>query len=182
VKFREAEIPDVFLVEPEPHADERGFFARMICPDEYAAVGIRFKPVQVNLSRNPVLHTLRGMHFQDAPYAEAKVVHVTRGSIYDVVVDLRHARPTFGRWAAFELDAEGARSLYVPEGFAHGFLTLQPNTDVFYHISRVFVPGQARGYRWNDPVLSITWPAQPKCVAPADEAWPNFPKAVSGSL
>lgn len=174
MKFREAEIPRIFLIEPEPHADERGFFARLLCSEEYAAAGIAFRPIQVNLSRNPRRHTLRGMHYQDAPFAEAKVVQVTRGAIYDVVVDIRRNSPTFGRWAAFELDSVGARTLYIPEGCAHGFLTLQQDTDVLYYMSRVYVPGHAKGYRWNDSVLNIAWPARPTCIAPTDETWPDF--------
>lgn len=174
MKFREVEVPGVFLIEPEPHADERGFFARLLCSHEYEAAGIAFRPIQVNLSRNLRRYTLRGIHYQDAPFAEAKVVQVTRGAIYDVVVDLRRNSPAFGRWAAFNLDAVGAQTLYIPEGCAHGFLTLQQDTDVLYYMSRAYVPGHAKGYRWNDPVLNIAWPARPTCISPTDEAWPDF--------
>jgi dTDP-4-dehydrorhamnose 3,5-epimerase len=165
----------VTLIETEPHADERGFFARLYCPDEFAAVGIRFTPVQVNLSRNARRHTLRGMHYQDPPNAEAKLVHVTQGAIHEVVVDLRPVSPTYGRWTAVALDSDSVRAVFVPEGCAHGFLTLEPDTDVLYHIDRTYVPAHAKGYRWNDPVLNIAWPAAPAVVAEADRAWPDFP-------
>lgn len=174
VKFHPADIAGVALVEAEPKTDERGFFARLYCPDEFAAAKIDFKPVQVSLSRNDHLHTLRGMHFQNPPHAEAKLVHVTRGAIYDVVVDLRAGSATFGRWAAFELNAESARAVFIPQGCAHGFLTLTPETDVLYHIDRMQAAGQAKGYRWNDPALNIRWPAKPAVISAADRAWPDF--------
>jgi dTDP-4-dehydrorhamnose 3,5-epimerase len=181
VKFHETDIPGVFLIEPEPHFDERGFFSRVFCPKEYAAAEIAFTPVQVNLSRSLRRYTLRGLHYQDAPHAEGKVVQVTSGAVYDVVVDLRRDSAAFGRWLAFELDAYKAKTLYIPEGCAHGFLTLQPDTDVLYYINRLYVPGHAKGYRWNDPVLNITWPAQPECVAKADEEWPDFSHVASAA-
>jgi dTDP-4-dehydrorhamnose 3,5-epimerase len=174
VKFRRTDIADVVLVEPEPKADERGFFARLYCPDEFAAAKIDFTPLQVSLSRNQHMHTLRGMHFQNPPYAEAKLVHVTRGVAYDVIVDLRKDSATFGRWAAFELSAESARAVFIPQGCAHGFLTLAPETDVLYHIDRLQVGGQGRGYRWNDPAFGIRWPAEPAVISGADRAWPDF--------
>jgi dTDP-4-dehydrorhamnose 3,5-epimerase len=174
VNFQATDIPGVFVVVAEPSRDHRGFFARLYCPDEFAAAGIEFTPVEVNLSRNMRRHTLRGMHYQDHPHAEAKLVHVTRGSVYDVVVDLRRNGPSFGRWAGFELDAEAARALFVPEGCAHGFLTLTSDADVLYHMGRRHIPGLTRGYRWNDPVLDIHWPAEPELVSQADMAWPDF--------
>jgi dTDP-4-dehydrorhamnose 3,5-epimerase len=174
VKFHATDIPGVFIVGAEPNMDERGFFARLYSPDEFASAGIDFAPVQVNLSRNIHRHTLRGMHYQNFPHAEAKLVHVTHGAVYDVVVDLRPESPAFGRWVAFELDADTGRALFVPEGCAHGFLTLAPQTDVLYHMGRMHVAGQARGYRWNDPTLDIRWPAEPAFMSPADRAWPDF--------
>jgi dTDP-4-dehydrorhamnose 3,5-epimerase len=174
VKFHESDIPGVFLIEAEPHSDERGFFARLYSPEEFADAGIVFTPAQVNLSRNTLRHTLRGLHYQDPPYSEAKLVHVTCGSAYDVVVDLRRDNATFGKWTAFSLDATTARAIFVPPGCAHGFLTLEPNTDVLYHMAPMHIPGQARGYRWNDPVLNIRWPAEPKFLSTLDAAWPNF--------
>lgn len=174
VKFLITDIAGVFIIEAEPNTDDRGFFARLYCPDEFAAAKIDFKPVQASLSRNHRLHTLRGMHFQDPPHAEAKLIHVTRGAVYDVVVDLRNDSATFGRWAAFELNGDSLRALFVPQGCAHGFLTLKPETDLLYHIDRVQVPGHAKGYRWNDPTLNINWPATPSVISSADQAWPDF--------
>jgi dTDP-4-dehydrorhamnose 3,5-epimerase len=174
LKFQATDISGVFVVAAEPMTDERGFFARLYCPDEFKAAGIDFASVQLNLSRNTHRHTLRGVHYQDPPHAEAKLVSVTRGAVYDVVVDLRRSSATFGRWVGFELDAESARALFIPEGCAHGFLTLVPQTDVFYHMGRSHVPGRAKGYRWNDPALNIRWPAEPAFVSAADRAWPDF--------
>lgn len=177
MKFRATDIAGVILVEAEPKTDERGFFARLYCPDEFAAAKIDFTPAQVSLSRNHHTHTLRGMHFQNTPHAEAKLVHVTRGTAYDVVVDLRKESATFGRWAAFELSAESARAVFIPQGCAHGFLTLTPETDVLYHIDRMQAAGHARGYRWNDPAFGICWPTEPAVISAADRAWPDFSSA-----
>jgi dTDP-4-dehydrorhamnose 3,5-epimerase len=174
VKFQATDIPGVLIVAVEPTTDERGFFARLYCPNEFAAARIDFKPVQVNLSRNIHRQTLRGLHYQDPPYAEAKLVHVTRGAIYDVVVDLRRESSTFGRWSAFELEAESARAVFIPEGCAHGFQTLAPETDVLYHMEQMHVAGQEKGYRWNDPTLNILWPAEPTFISLADRSWPDF--------
>ena len=174
MKFHPTDLAGVFVIEAEPAADERGFFARLYCPDEFAAAGLKFAPVQVNLSRNLRRHTLRGLHYQDAAHAEAKLVSVTRGAVYDVVIDLRRDSVSFGRWAAFELDAESPRALFIPEGFAHGFLTLKPDTDVLYHMSPKHRPGHAKGYRWNDPTLKIDWPAAPAAISAADLSWPDF--------
>jgi dTDP-4-dehydrorhamnose 3,5-epimerase len=174
VKFQATDIPGVFLIAPEPIADDRGFFARLYCPDEFAAAGIKFTPVQTSVSRNIHRHTLRGLHYQEPPHAEAKLVTVARGALYDVVVDLRRESAAFGRWAAFELDAESMHALFVPEGCAHGFLTLAPHTDVLYQINQLHQPGQARGYRWNDPTLRIKWPVEPASISEADRSWPDF--------
>jgi dTDP-4-dehydrorhamnose 3,5-epimerase len=174
VKFQATDILGVLIVAVEPITDERGFFARLYCPNEFASAGIDFKPVQVNLSRNIHRQTLRGLHYQDPPHAEAKLVHVTRGAIYDVVVDLRRESSTFGRWSAFELEAESARAVFIPEGCAHGFLTLAPETDVLYHLERMHVAGQEKGYRWNDPTLNIRWPAEPAFISLADRSWSDF--------
>jgi dTDP-4-dehydrorhamnose 3,5-epimerase len=175
VKFKETKISGVFAIELEPNADERGFFARLYCPEEFAAAGIDFTPVQTSLSRSTKRHTLRGMHYQDAPHAEAKLIHVTRGTIYEVVVDVRPGSPTYGQWVSLELSEREGRAVYIPEGCAHGFLTLAPDTDVLYQIGRLYEPGHAKGYRWNDPRLRIDWPAAPEIVSAADQAWPDFP-------
>lgn len=172
--FRESTIPGCFLVEPQERRDERGFFARLYCEDEFAAQGLDFKPLQINRSHNPQSHTLRGLHFQDAPFAEAKLVGVGRGSVFDVVVDLRRQSPTFRRWEGFALSAENGRQLFIPEGCAHGFLTLEPETDMIYLMGAKHVPGQAKGYRYDDLAFAIAWPAPPALIGAADLAWPAF--------
>ena len=173
MNIQATDLPGVFQVETKPHGDERGLFARLYCPDEFAAAGIDFAPTQVNLSTNPIQGTLRGMHFQKPPYAEAKLVRVIQGAAWDVVVDLRPG-PTKGKWIAAELTAENLRALYLPEGVAHGYLTRTPDTNILYQMGRSYVPGQADGVRWDDPALAIDWPAQPDVIAEKDQAWPSF--------
>jgi dTDP-4-dehydrorhamnose 3,5-epimerase len=173
VKFTSTEIPGVVEIESEPHHDPRGFFARIYCPEEFASAGIQFISTQINLSRNMQKHTLRGMHWRDAPHAEAKIVRVTSGAIYDVVVDIRPESPGRCRWIARRLDAISGNALFIPEGCAHGFLTLEENTDVLYQMSRPHVAGPSRGLRFDDPGIAITWPAEPKVISEADLAWPS---------
>jgi dTDP-4-dehydrorhamnose 3,5-epimerase len=173
LRFIETEISGVFDVEADAHRDKRGFFARIYCPEEFAAAGIEFQSTQINLSRNLARFTLRGMHWQDPPFAEAKLVRVTSGAAHDVVIDLRAESPTFRRWIARRLDAERANALFIPEGCAHGFLTLELQTDIVYQMSRSFVPGHARGLRWDDPAIGIDWPAEPAVIGAADLAWPS---------
>ena len=158
----------------EPHTDERGMFARIFCPDEFAAAGITFTPGQMNLSRNTAKHTLRGMHYQDPPYAEAKVVRVVAGSVYDVVIDLRRDSPTYQRWTATTLTAAGGEALHIPEGCAHGFLTLEAGTDVLYQMGRMYEPGQARGVRWDDPAFGVALPAAPEVMDAKDRGWADW--------
>lgn len=172
MRFVATELPGVMVIEPQPHVDERGFFARVYCPQQFAAAGIAFSPTQVNLSRNTRLHTLRGLHWQDPPYAEAKLIRVISGRIYEVVVDLRPESPQFRKWISLELDASSARGIFVPEGCAHGFLTLEPGTDVLYQMGRDYVAGHACGARFDDPALAIDWPAAPAVISQADLGWP----------
>jgi dTDP-4-dehydrorhamnose 3,5-epimerase len=173
MRFTPTEIAGVVRVETQPHSDERGLFARMHCPEAFAAAGIPFEPVQTSLSRNPHIHTLRGMHYQPAPYGETKLVRVTRGRAFDVAVDLRPASPTYRRWTAAQLSAENLVALFIPEGVAHGFLTLEPDTDVLYQIAPAYRPGHAAGVRWDDPAFAIAWPAAPALMSPADAAYPD---------
>ena len=173
--FRDTPIPGCFLIEPEERRDGRGFFARLYCEDEFAAQGVDFKPVQINRSHNNARLTLRGLHFQDAPHAEAKLVGVAKGAIFDVAVDLRPDSPAFRRWCGFDLSAANGRQLFIPEGCAHGFLTLEAETDLFYLMGSKYVPGQAKGYRYDDPAFAIAWPAPPATIGAADLAWPAFP-------
>ena len=173
MRFTPTEIAGVVRVEAEPHRDDRGLFARLHCPDEFAAAGIPFAPAQTSVSRNPHVHTLRGLHYQPAPNAETKLVRAVRGRVFDVAVDLRPASPTYRRWTAVELSAENLLALFIPEGVAHGFLTLEPDTDVIYQIAPAFRPGHEAGVRWDDPAFAIQWPAAPALISPRDAAYPD---------
>lgn len=173
MRFTPTDIAGVVRVEADAHRDDRGLFARLQCPEEFAAAGMDFAPVQTSLSRNPHLHTLRGMHYQPAPNAETKLVRVSRGRIFDVAVDLRPDSPTYRRWTAAELSAENLVALFIPEGVAHGFLTLEPDTDVIYQIAPAYRPGHEAGVRWDDPAFAIAWPAAPALISPRDAAYPD---------
>lgn len=174
MRFDPTDIDGVVIVELEPIVDERGFFARAYCPDEFAAAGHAFVPLQVSLSRNVAARTLRGMHYQLAPHGEAKLVRVVRGRIFDVALDLRPDSGSYLRWTAAELSADNGRALLIPQGVAHGFLTLEPDSDVLYQIDRMFAPGHGRGVRWNDPAFSIDWPAPPVAISAADAGYADF--------
>jgi dTDP-4-dehydrorhamnose 3,5-epimerase len=176
MRFTETAIAGVVVVDIEPHGDERGAFARLQCPEEFAAAGHPFSPAQTSLSRNPRLGTLRGMHYQSAPHAETKFVRVVRGRMFDVALDLRPESPTYRRWTSQELSADNARALLIPEGVAHGFLTLEPHTDVLYQISPAFQPGHEAGVRWDDPAFRIAWPAAPALISERDMGYPDYPE------
>ncbi|MGH6911363.1 MAG: dTDP-4-dehydrorhamnose 3,5-epimerase family protein [Phenylobacterium sp.] len=173
MRFSPSGIDGVVVVDIEARTDERGAFARLQCPEEFTAAGHSFTPAQTSLSRNPHALTLRGMHYQPAPHAEVKLVRAVRGRIFDVAVDLRPASPTYRRWTASELSAENGRALLIGEGIAHGFLTLEPDTDVLYQISPSFEPGHEAGVRWDDPAFAIAWPAAPALISPRDAAYPD---------
>ena len=172
--FTQTVLPGVFLVDPERHADERGFFARTYSADEFAAHGLDPRVEQCSMSYNPRTGTLRGMHYQREPHGEVKLVRCTMGAVYDVVVDLRPASPTYCQWVGVELTAENRRMLYVPEGCAHGFLTLVDQTEVFYQISQPHHPTAGAGVRWNDPTFGVAWPSAPRVMADRDAAYPDF--------
>jgi len=172
--FHPAQLSGVFEIDLERHIDERGFFARSWCQKEFESHQLNPRTVQCNISFNPRKGTLRGMHYQAHPYAEAKVVRCTRGSIYDVLVDLRPDSPTFKEWIAVVLTAEKRNMVYVPEGFAHGFLTLEDNTEVFYQMSEFYSAESARGLRWNDPTFQIFWPEEVEVISERDRNYPNF--------
>jgi dTDP-4-dehydrorhamnose 3,5-epimerase len=172
--FSETPLPGVYVVEPERLEDERGFFARTFCRDEFEARGLAAGVAQCSVSFNARRHTLRGMHFQAAPHDEAKLVRCTHGAVYDVVVDLRRRSSTYLRWTAVELTAENRRMLYIPEACAHGFLTLCDATELLYQISTAYEPGASRGVRWNDPAFGIRWPHAPRVISPADRSHPDF--------
>lgn len=175
--FSPTKLADAVLVQLEPRRDERGFFARTFCEREFAAQGLPTRFPQCNLSRNDRKHTLRGMHFQVAPHREAKLVRAVSGAIYDVIVDLRPASPTHLAWEGFELSAERGDALFVPEGFAHGFVTLSDDTDVFYHMSAFYTPEGARGLRHDDPRIGIRWPVTPQVIAARDAEYPDYDPA-----
>ena len=171
-------IPTIFagayLIEPTLISDERGFFARTYCQNEFMSKGLKTDPVQCNISYNKLGGTLRGMHFQRQPDAEAKLVRCTRGSIYDVIIDLRRESQTFAKWATFELTAQNRNALYIPEGFAHGFQTLVDESEVLYQMFSFFAPKSAGGIRWNDPAFQIEWPQKVSIISDKDHSYPDF--------
>ena len=168
MRFTPAPLEGAFVVDIERHEDTRGFFARTFCKQEFAAHGITQRPMQSNVSFNAVRGTLRGMHFQRAPHAEAKLVRCTAGKIFDVIVDLREDSPTQYSWFGIELDSQSRRALYIPEGFAHGFQTLEDSTEVFYEMFNFFKPGYDDGLRWDDPALAIKWPLAVESISDKD--------------
>ena len=174
MRFTALPIQGVFEIEAEPHADPRGAFARLYCPAEFASAGIDFNPVQINLSTNPERGTLRGLHFQDPPFAEAKFVRAVRGRAFDVAVDLRAESPSFRQWTSVVLDSKAMNAIFIPEGCAHGFLTLEDNTDLLYQMGRDHEQGRARGYRYDDPAFGIEWPAGVRVIGEADLGWSRF--------
>jgi dTDP-4-dehydrorhamnose 3,5-epimerase len=172
--WRETELAGAFVVESEPIEDARGWFARIYDESEFAERGLASRFVQSSAAFNTESGTLRGMHYQEEPHTEAKLVRCVRGAVHDVIVDLRPGSPTFKRWAAVELTAAGGRMLYVPEGLAHGYLTLEDETETFYLISAAYAPEAAGGVRWDDPAFGIEWPHEPKVMSEKDRAWPDF--------
>lgn len=172
--FTETFLKGAFIVEPEKREDERGFFARTWCQREFRDYGLNTSLVQCNISFNKRKGTLRGMHFQTPPYEEAKLVRCTMGAIYDVIIDLRPNSDTFKKWFALELSSENRKMLYVPEGFAHGFVTLTDNTEVFYQMSQFYHPEYAAGVRWDDPAFNISWPLDVKVISDKDRSYPDF--------
>ncbi len=174
MRFIPQKIAGVFVVEAQSHRDERGHFTRIYCEREFADAGIAFASPQINVSGNAKRHTLRGMHYQNPPHAEAKFVRAIRGRAFDVVVDLRKGSPTERQWLAVELDVRLQNAIFVPEGCAHGFLTLEDDTDILYQMGRPFVDGAGQGVRWNDPAFAIVWPAQPAVISPRDAGYPDY--------
>jgi len=169
--FSPTTLKDAMLIDIERREDERGYFARTMCREEFRAHGLAADFVQANHSYNRRRGTLRGMHFQRAPHEEIKLVRCVRGAIFDVIIDLRPDSPTYMRWEAFELTAENGRSLYVPSGFAHGFQTLVDHVDVIYQVSHPHTPSAEGGLRYDDPKFGIVWPEQVTVIAPKDLAW-----------
>jgi len=174
MKFLDTGLQDATLIEFEPFADHRGEFMRTFCRKEFEAAGLKADFVQMNASTNAKRGTLRGMHYQNPPHAEVKIVRCVRGAIHDVIIDLRPASPSYLKWAGFDLTADNHRQLYVPEGFAHGFVTLADDTAVSYLVSAFYAPGAEGGLRWNDPAFDIRWPAAPELISQKDASWPDF--------
>lgn len=174
MKFTETELPGAFVIELDRLEDSRGFFARSWCSKEFEEHGLAPVVVQANVSYNARAGTLRGMHYQIAPYEETKLVRCTRGALYDVIVDLRPDSATYKRWIGVELTQTNYRMLYVPAGFAHGFITLEDDTDANYFVSQAYTPGAERGLRWNDPAFGIEWPREVEVISDKDAAWPDY--------
>ena len=176
MRFLSTELPGVFVIEPEPRADDRGLFARTFCREEFAAHGLCTEWVQCSASFNTRAGTLRGMHWQCAPHEEVKLVRCTAGAAFDVVVDLRTDSPTFRKWVAVEITASNRKAVYIPGGCAHGFQTLVDGTELFYQMSAFYVPEAACGARWDDPALGIVWPVcEKRVIAARDLSFPDLP-------
>ncbi|NTU78082.1 MAG: dTDP-4-dehydrorhamnose 3,5-epimerase [Chloroflexales bacterium] len=172
--FAELELKDAYIIDLEKREDNRGFFARTWGQDLFEQHGLVTRVVQANMSFNHTKGTLRGMHFQKNPYAETKLVRCVRGTIYDVIIDLRPDSPTYTRWVGVELSADNRRSVYVPEGFAHGFQTLEDNCEVMYQVSQFYTPSAEGGVRYNDPAFDIQWPLPAGVMSEKDQRWPDF--------
>lgn len=172
MKFLPTPLAGAYVVEIEPREDERGFFARSFCQEEFEKLGLNPCIAQTNVSYNKRRGTLRGMHYQAAPHAEAKLVRCTQGAMWDAIIDLRPDSPSFKRWHAVELSAANRRALYVPEGFAQGFQTLADETEVLYLMSQFYRPDAARGVRWDDPALAIDWPVADPQMSDRDRSLP----------
>jgi dTDP-4-dehydrorhamnose 3,5-epimerase len=177
--FTPTELEAAFILDVEPREDDRGFFARVFCVDELAAHGLATEFVQANAGVSTRAGTLRGMHFQRAPHAEAKLVRCTAGAVYDVAVDLRPGSPTRGRWVGVELTAANHRQLYVPEGFAHGYQTLADDTELVYATTHPYAPEAATGVRFDDPAFGIAWPLPVTSISDADTSWPDYEESAA---
>jgi dTDP-4-dehydrorhamnose 3,5-epimerase len=180
MKFNPTPLKGAYTVEIEKRGDDRGFFARVFCENEFAQAGLIPKFVQVNNSLSAKKGTLRGMHYQLVPKAEVKLVRCIRGALWDAIVDLRPDSPSFGKWFGAELNAENRLMMYVPRGFAHAILTLTDDTEALYMVSDFYGPEQERGVRWNDPKFKIAWPIEPSEISPKDAKWPDFDPAFHG--
>jgi len=180
--FEPLAIEGAFRIEVEPIADERGFFARTFCAETFAERGLEPTFVQRSISYNARRGTLRGLHFQDQPYSETKIVRCTRGSAFDVLVDLRPQSASYRRWQAVELTAENRWMVYIPAGCAHGFQTLADGTELFYEITPAYEPSASRGIAWNDPEFAINWPLKQAILSPTDRSWPLFSRLIKADM
>lgn len=174
MKFHPTPLQGAYLIELEKRGDDRGFFARFFCRNEFGAAGLVTQFVQINNSLSGKTGTLRGLHYQLPPAAEVKVIRCLRGGLFDCIIDIRPGSPTFGKWFGAELNDENRLAMYVPRGFAHGILTLKEDTEAFYLASDFYSPKDERGIRWDDPRFNIAWPIAPQEISPKDSAWPDF--------
>jgi dTDP-4-dehydrorhamnose 3,5-epimerase len=172
--FHETKLKGAYVIEIEKLNDHRGFFARSWCQREFETHNLVSRIKQSNVSYNKIKGTLRGMHYQLSPYEETKLVRCTRGAIYDVIIDLRPASPSYSQWIGVELTGENYKMLYVPENFAHGYQTLEDNSEVTYQVTQFYTPGSERGIRWNDPAFSINWPVEVRVISDKDKSWPDY--------
>jgi dTDP-4-dehydrorhamnose 3,5-epimerase len=177
MKFEHLPIEGLVRVVPDRHEDSRGYFARTFCREAFAEQGLADCSFQCSVSHNIKRATLRGMHFQKAPHGEAKLVRCTQGAIFDVAVDIRPSSPTFGSWHGDVLDTDNGNALFIPRGFAHGFMTLTDAADVLYQIADPFVPNAASGLNWNDSDIGIRWPLKPVVISERDQSWPGLNQA-----
>ncbi|MEW6183467.1 MAG: dTDP-4-dehydrorhamnose 3,5-epimerase [Bacillota bacterium] len=179
MRFKETPLKGAYIVELEPIRDERGFFARSFCQKEFSEHGLNSEIVQCNISSNKRKGTIRGMHYQESPHEEIKIVTCIKGSIYDVIIDLRPDSPTYCKWFASELSATDFKMLYVPKGFAHGFQTLEDDSIVFYQMSELYHPECARGVRWDDPAFKIDWATSVRVISDKDKHYPDFTGGIA---
>ncbi len=179
MKFIQTPLKDACIVEIEPHSDQRGMFARAFCRREFEELGMKPDVVQCNISSSIRKGILRGLHYQSAPFAETKMVRCIKGGIYDVIVDIRPGSPTYLNWFGVELTSNNRRMLYVPEGFAHGYQTLEDDSEIFYMVSQFYSPEFERGIRWNDRLLGVEWPCSDPIISPKDAGYPDFENVIS---
>jgi dTDP-4-dehydrorhamnose 3,5-epimerase len=174
MRFVETPVDGAFVIEFEANRDSRGEFSRTFCQEAFARAGVSMQVLQTNISKNLRKMTLRGLHYQGDPHGEPKIVHCVRGRVFDVAVDLRPRSPTYCKWTSMELSPGGGRALYIPSGCAHGFLTLEDDSDLFYLMGAPFVPDSQRGVRWNDSAFKIAWPGEPAEITQRDAGYPDF--------
>lgn len=179
MRFTETKLAGAFILDLELREDSRGFFARTFCQKEFEAHGLKPSVAQCNCSYNHRKGTMRGMHYQLPPAAETKLVRCTRGGIYDVIIDLRPGSSTYRQWVGVELTEQNRRQLYVPEMFAHGYLTLTDGAEVAYQVGEFYTPGYERGIRYDDPVFKIEWPVAIEVISDKDAAWPAFKEELT---
>lgn len=180
--FKETKLEGAYVLELEKHADERGFFARAWCQKEFEEHGLPTEIAQANISLSRHAGTLRGMHYQRAPYREDKLVRCTKGALYDVIVDMRPDSPTYLDWLGVELTAENYKMLFVPKGFAHGFITFEDDTEAFYQVTQFYAPDYEEGLRYDDPAIGIEWPREVRVISEKDQSWPYLEEVEAASL